>query len=261
LNNLEGNMNSLIKQEQAGVWILGMNRPDKHNALDTSLTLALLETLREARESARCRAIVLHGIGPSFCAGADTSEFKGFEEGRERAAHRAAQTTALHEVFNLLPQPVVAAVHGNALGGGAGLALACDLLVAAETTRFGYPELRHGICPAIVMGNLTRQLGRKQAFELVSTGRILSGGELHAWGLANQVVLHPDACLQAAMALAERWAEFSAPAMAATKRLFYRCADATLAEALQCGLDTNIMMRSFSREQGVNTRSSGDASS
>lgn len=238
-------MEVLNISKRDAVWFLQMNRPTKHNALDTALTSSLLNVLNEIKDSNSCKAVVLHGAGQSFCAGADTSEFKGFSADPSLANKRADLTTALHSVFSLLPQPVIAAVHGYALGGGAGLALACDCVVVEKSAKFGYPELKHGISPAIVMSNLVRQLGRKQAFELVSTGRLLNGDELLAWGAANQSIEGIDATLEAATAIANKWAGFSASAMAITKKLFYRCADLTLQQGLECGHDTNIIMRSF----------------
>src|SRR5690606_17561825 len=88
---------------------------------------------------------------------------------------RSALTTRLHHSFSQLSKPVVSAVHGNALGGGAGLALAADLMVIANDARLGYPELKHGIVAAVVIANLVRQLGRKQAFELVALAEPISG--------------------------------------------------------------------------------------
>lgn len=242
-------MDELTIEQQDAVWILTMNRPAKHNALNTALTQALLQALEDANQAADCRAVVLAGAGPSFCAGADTSEFRGFGEHQEGALARADLTMKVHRIFSTLSKPVVAAVHGNALGGGAGLAIACDAVIAESGTKFGYPELKHGICPAIVMANLTRQLGPKRAFELVSTGRLLDGGEMAAWGLANSCRDGNEHVLQAALDVARTWAAYSRHAVAATKRLFYRCVDLDLQAGLECGRDTNVMMRTFSREQ------------
>ncbi|CAM3652525.1 enoyl-CoA hydratase/isomerase family protein [Castellaniella denitrificans] len=241
-------MDELNIEKQDGVWVLKMNRPTKHNALNTALTQQLLQTLQDADATSECRAIVLTGTGPSFCAGADTSEFRGFQDDRGGALRRADLTTSVHKSFSRLAKPVVAAVHGNALGGGAGLAIACDMVIAESSTRFGYPELKHGICPAIVMANLTRQLAPKKAFELVSTGRLLNGQDMVDWGLANQCATGRDQVLQLALDVAAQWAAYSVYAVSATKRLFHRCADLGLMEGLACGHDTNVMMRSFPRD-------------
>jgi enoyl-CoA hydratase/carnithine racemase len=140
--------------------------------------------------------------------------------------------------------PVISAVRGNALGGGAGLAIACDMSVMAENVRFGYPELRSGIIAAVVMANLVRQLGRKLAFELVAMATPIDGKTARDMGLANRVV--PDEqVVPIAMELAQRLAGWSPLAMAATKRTFHRVCDIPLDQALEVGRDANIMMRGY----------------
>ncbi|MBS0428880.1 MAG: enoyl-CoA hydratase/isomerase family protein [Proteobacteria bacterium] len=235
----------LIEDTGDGVRILTLQRPEKHNALNTALTQALLDALLDADRDAACRALVLAGAGRSFCAGADTSEFAGLSGDDPQAAFdRAELTTQLHAVFTQIAKPVVAAVHGNALGGGAGLALACDLMVVSQDARLGYPELRHGIVAAVVMANLVRQLGRKAAFALVATAQPLSGLDALRLGLALEAVAEGDV-LARATAIAASMAAWSPQAMAATKRLFYRVCELPFADALQAGRDTNALMRSF----------------
>ncbi|MGB6104180.1 MAG: enoyl-CoA hydratase/isomerase family protein [Pusillimonas sp.] len=228
-----------------GVRVLTLNRAHKHNALDTELTKALLDALEAAGSDTACRALVLTGAGPSFCAGADTGEFQQLSGDDTSLAHdRADLTTRLHATFSRIDKPIVAAVCGNALGGGAGLALACDLVVAADNMRFGYPELKHGIVAAVVMANLVRQLGRKAAFSLVATAQLIDGVEAQRLGLALES-LPAAQVLDRAVEIAAGMAAWSPAAMAATKRLFYRVAELPLAAALDAGRDTNIIMRSF----------------
>ncbi|OZI17861.1 enoyl-CoA hydratase [Bordetella genomosp. 7] len=238
-------MTELQIENQDAVRILCMNRPDKHNALNTALTQALLDALRAADRDSTVRAVVLAGNGRSFCAGADTREFAGLTAQHADAVSRRAElTTELHQVFSLMGKPVVSAVHGNALGGGAGLALACDMTVAADDMRFGYPELRHGIVAAVVMANLVRQVGRKQAFELVALAEPIDGARALALGLANRVV-PAGQVRDTALELARRMAAWDPAAMKLTKRSFHRAADLGLAEALAVGRDANTIMRSF----------------
>jgi enoyl-CoA hydratase/carnithine racemase len=146
--------------------------------------------------------------------------------------------------FSKISKPVIAAVTGNALGGGAGLALACDMVVMAEDAKFGYPELKHGIVAAVVLANLVRQMGPKKAFELVSSASPINGFKAQELGLVNQVVPTPEV-LPTAMALAKSLAAWSPMAMATTKRTFYRAMDLSLSQALEVGRDANIMMRGF----------------
>lgn len=238
-------MQHLLMEDRGAVRILTLNRPEKHNALNTVLTQELLDSLRAADRDPAIHAVVLTGAGKSFCAGADTTEFSALTpEDPQAVTARADLTTALHLVFSQMNKPVISAVRGNALGGGAGLAIACDLAVMSETVRFGYPELKHGIVAAVVMANLVRQVGRKQAFELVALAEPLDGAGAKAMGMCNRVV--PDAqVLETALQMAQTIAGWSPVAMATTKRSFHRVADLALGPALEVGRDANVMMRGF----------------
>jgi enoyl-CoA hydratase/carnithine racemase len=248
----------LLIEDRRAVRVLTMNRPDKRNALNNELTQSLLSALQAADSDPSVKALVLTGAGKAFCAGADINEFGGFvnsgdsAQAAQAALDRAHLTTNLHRAFSQIGKPVVGAAHGYAMGGGAGLALASDMLVAGESLKLGYPELKHGIVAAIVMANLVRQVGRKTAFELVSLGDAVDAARALTLGLANRVVAD-EAMLDTAVGIAGRLAECDAPALVATKRLFHRVADLPLQQALDASLDTNMMMRSF-RQSGTNTR-------
>jgi enoyl-CoA hydratase/carnithine racemase len=240
-------MNPLISETIDKVRVLTLNRPDKHNALNTLLTQQLLDALRQTEHDDSVHSVVLTGAGKSFCAGADTSEFSSLVPDNPQAVMRRADlTSALHLSFSQLSKPVIAAVHGNALGGGAGLAIACDMVVMADDVRFGYPELQHGIVAAVVLANLVRQVGAKHAFELVAMARPINGARAQALGLANQVVPQ-DQVLSSALEMAHRLASWSPVAMATTKRTFHKACDLSLAQALDVGRDANVMMRGFKK--------------
>lgn len=238
-------MSTLLIETRGHVRTLTLNRPDKHNALNTALTQALLDALLAADADETVNAVVLTGGGKSFCAGADTTEFSALVPDDPGAVTRRADlTTALHLSFSQMSKPVIAAVRGNALGGGAGLVLACDLVVVADNVRFGYPELKHGIVAAVVLANLVRQVGKKQAFELVAMADAIDGTRALALGIANRVAADGEV-LDVAMQMAERLAGWSPIAMATTKRTFHRASDLSLAQALHVGRDANVMMRGF----------------
>ena len=235
----------LLTDDRGPVRILRMNRPDKLNALNTALTQALLDTLEAADRDDAVRAVVLTGEGRGFCAGADLSEFKDLTPERQHlVVKRADLTCRTQSILQKLGKPVVSAVRGVAMGGGAGLAIGCDMMVAGTDLRFGYPELKHSIVPALVMTGLQRQLGRKVAFELVSLGRLLGAEEARALGLANRVVA-PEAVLDTALEIAGAWAQAHPMAMAAAKSLFYRVADLPYDAAIAAGRDVNALMRGF----------------
>lgn len=240
-------MNPLLSDNHGAVRVLTLNRPDKHNALNTQLTQQLLDALRATEHDDTVHAVVLTGAGKSFCAGADTREFSSLVPDDPSAVMRRADlTTALHLSFSQLSKPVIAAVHGNALGGGAGLAIACDMVVMAEDVKFGYPELQHGIVAAVVLANLVRQVGAKHAFELVSMASPIDGARALQLGLANQVVPQ-EQVLSLALEMAQRLASWSPIAMATTKRTFHKACDLSLAQALDVGRDANVMMRGFKK--------------
>ena len=234
---------NLLVEDRDGVRVLTLNRPDKRNALDTALTRALLEALRATDEDDDVRAVVLTGAGPAFCAGADLAEFKGLAD-PQAAEARAELTMNLHLIFSKMIKPVVTAINGSAMGGGAGLALAGDLAVMAEGAKLGYPETRHGIVASMVMANLVRQVGRKAAFELVALAEPIDAARALALGMVNRVV-PSEALLSAALELAGKLAAVNAPAMALTKRLFHEVADLPFEEALERGRDANKRMRAF----------------
>jgi len=236
---------TLLIENRGPVRILTMNRPEKRNALNQALTQGLLDALRTADADESVGAVVLTGAGQGFCAGADLGEFKELGAGLA-AEDRAELTMQLHLVFSGIRVPVVSAINGHAMGGGAGLALAADLAVMAEGAKLGYPEPKHGIVAAIVMANLVRQVGRKAAFELVSLGEPVDAQQALRLGMVNRVV-PLSKLMDESLSLAEKLAAVKREAMAETKRLFHEVADLPLAAALERGRDTNKRMRNFAK--------------
>lgn len=242
-----GDAEVLLREDRGAVRVLTLNRPDKLNALNTALTRGLRDALDEADRDPAVRAVVVTGAGRGFCAGADLNEFSTLTpDNPGPVLERAALTSSLQTRMQQLSVPVVAAVRGVAVGGGAGLAIGADMTVVGEDLKFGYPELKHSIVPALVMTGLVRHLGRKLAFELVSTGRLLSAAEAVEHGLANRAVA-PDGVVPAALEIAERWAAVEPRAIAAAKDLFYRVADLPTDAAMRAGQDVNALMRGFRR--------------
>jgi enoyl-CoA hydratase/carnithine racemase len=238
-------MSEVLVADRGAVRVLTMNRPEKRNALNTALTRALLEGLRAADAADGVACVVLTGAGQGFCAGADLSEFKDLTPEKQHLVdERAELTMQLHLAFSKMKKPVVTAINGAAMGGGAGLAIAGDLAVMAEGAKLGYPETRHGIVAAIVMSNLVRQVGRKTAFELVALGEPVDARRALSLGMVNYVV--PDANLMPdAFSLAEKLSKVDATALQATKQLFHEVVDLPLEEALKRGREVNQRMRAF----------------
>lgn len=236
--------NRVLVQVAGGVLAATLNRPDKRNAIDTAMIDALLETLERADLDAAVRVVAIRGAGRDFCAGMDLNELlasadHSLDQNRKAALHFA-------EIFvrmRRMPKPVVAVVQGRALAGGCGLATACDLILANESSQFGYPEVQRGFVPAIVMTMLRRAVGEKIAFDLATTGRLLNGSEAAAAGLISRVYEDADFQDQAAEVL-RVLAESSPSALAFTKQQFYQLDGLPFAEGLRLGADVNAVSRS-----------------
>ena len=236
---------TLSVEKKGAIAILTMNRPEKRNALNTELTRALLDGLRAADADASVHCVVLTGAGAGFCAGADLSEFKDLvPEKQHLVEERAELTMQLHLAFSKMAKPVVTAINGAAMGGGAGLAIAGDMALMAEGAKLGYPETRHGIVAAIVMANLVRQMGRKAAFEMVALGEPIDAARALTLGIVNFVV-NEKTLMQKTMEIAEKLSQISPKAMTATKQLFHEVSDLPLEEALKRGRELNKSMRAF----------------
>lgn len=179
---------NLLAAVQDGVNIITINRPDKMNALNQTVIEELHQALQAAVAREDVFAILLTGAGPkAFVAGADISEFKDLDAGG--GASMAAKGQQL--VFNYIeqcPKPVVAAVNGFALGGGCELAMACHFRVAADTARFGQPEVNLGLIPGYGgTQRLTQLVGKGKAMEWMMTGAMIPAAEALQWGLVNYV--------------------------------------------------------------------------
>jgi enoyl-CoA hydratase len=231
-------------EDQGPVRVLQMNRPEKLNALNTDLLLALHVALKDAEQDDAVRALVLTGAGRGFSAGADLGEFRGEQapETVKRNLLRSELMGAIQVLLRKLPKPVVAAVHGAAIGGGAAFAVCCDMVVAGSDLKLGYPELNHRLTPTAVMTSLLKQVGSKIAFEMISLGANFGAEEALRIGLVNRVV-PVEAVRETALEIARRWAELDPVQMAAAKNMFYRMGELSFEEGLALGRDVSIAMR------------------
>jgi methylglutaconyl-CoA hydratase len=222
---------------------LTLNRPEKRNALDAGLLGALAEALEAAEAHESVRVITLTGAGRDFCAGADLASLRDLGDApildnlddAEVLAHLLLRIRALRK-------PVVARVRGRALAGGCGLATACDLVLAAASASFGYPEIRIGFVPAMVMAILRRNVPEKRAFEMIATGNTYSARELERLGLVNRVF--PDADFEAgADVFVGELTQRSPSALRLAKRLLYHQDAMTFEAAIRAGVDSNVIAR------------------
>ena len=226
-----------------GVARITLNRPEKRNALNEELIDGLKNALRRAHDEENVRVAILSGAGADFCSGADLAALRKISTAT--VTENLADARSLMELFLLIKAvrlPVIAAVRGRALAGGCGLALACDMVLAARTARFGFPEVKIGFVPAMVMAILRRNTSEKRAFELLALATEISADEAVTYGLVNRV-LDDEAFADELDVFAHQFERVSMPAVSLSKRLFYETDAMTFKDALESGVDTNVIAR------------------
>ncbi|MCC6617527.1 MAG: enoyl-CoA hydratase/isomerase family protein [Chloroflexi bacterium] len=219
----------LLQDDRDGVLVLTLNRPDALNALNAELRAALLAAFKAAGRQPSVRAVILTGAGRGFCSGAD---LRGAESERDFRSVLAREYNPLVEAMRALPKPIVASVNGVAAGAGFALAMAADIVIAAEGARLVPAFNRIGLVPDSALARtLVRAVGRHRAFEILLGERELGAAEAQETGLVADVV--PAAELDAkAMALARRLADGPTAGIGLTKRLVNLSEDASLTDAL-----------------------------
>jgi enoyl-CoA hydratase/carnithine racemase len=165
-----------------------LNRPEQRNPLSTQMMRDIVSSLLAAKDDAQIRAVVLTGAGDkAFCAGADLGGFNADATEVEKHLERAG-FVEMFLTIERLGKPLVGCINGHALAGGFGLAMSCDLVVAADTATFGTPEINVGLWPMMIMAIINRNLPRKRATELYMTGERIDARRALEWGLVNRVV-------------------------------------------------------------------------
>lgn len=223
---------NLIVTREGGVTLLQLNRPQKKNAFNARLRQEMEEALKEISADPQQRVVIVTGGEEFFCAGADIGEI--LEANTAEATYRhAREFQLLFDRIEALPQPVVAAVAGYALGGGCELALACDFRIASEGTKFGLPEIKIGAFPGGGgTQRLPRLVGAAKAKEMILTGDTIGAEEAFSFGLVMKVV-PKDKLLQEAKGFAAKLAALPRLALEASKMLINRGMEVDLASALE----------------------------
>ena len=232
----------IVYQLQDGIARITLNRPEKRNALNPELINGLKNALAQST-GGDVRVVLIAGAGADFCSGADLAGLD--RTAGESVLDHLETARELAGVFLLMrrhPRPIVAAVRGRALAGGCGVATACDLILANESAQFGYPEVKIGFVPAMVMAILRRSVSEKRAFELITTGEIITAAQAHAVGMINRV--YPDAEFDTRVeeyvaALASR----SSSAVSLSKNLLYHMDGMTFEAAIEAGVHANALAR------------------
>jgi methylglutaconyl-CoA hydratase len=226
-----------------GIARITLNRPDKRNALDGDIIGELKAAFSASAADTGCRVVLLTGAGADFCSGADLANLERTAKNSVLDNMADARSTAdLFLTMRNHPRPIVAAVQGRALAGGCGIATACDIVLASQSARFGYPEVNIGFVPAMVMAILRRSVSEKAAFELVVTGTLVSAGRAYELGLVHRVFADEQFSTEVEAYVAKLAAK-SASALMLSKRLLYNMDSMSFEAALQAGVEINAIAR------------------
>jgi methylglutaconyl-CoA hydratase len=226
----------------ARVATITLNRPDKRNAISFELIDDLLQALEEVAKS-DALVVILTGAGKAFCSGMDLDNLKGLLGRSPEQNLQDSQTMVrLFRALYEFPKVTIAAVNGAAIAGGTGLALLCDFTLAVPEAKFGYTEVRIGFVPAIVSTFLLRQVGEKQARDLLLTGRLFGADEAARMGLINEI-LPPENLMTRARELAALLMENSPSSLRATKQLLTHHARAEIDSQIDAAVRDNAAIR------------------
>lgn len=233
----------ILYTDENGVARITLNRPEKRNALDAELVSEIRDAMRVSAGAPNVRVVLLTGAGTDFCSGADLSGLeRTFNAGPLENMADARNMAELFIEMRHHPHPIVAAVRGRALAGGCGLATACDLIVAAESAKFGYPEVNIGFVPAMVMAIVRRCVGEKRAFELIASGDICTAQTFLDFDMINAVFADETFDIDVEAFVSKVGAR-SASALTLAKRLLYHMDGMTFEAAVEAGVQTNAIAR------------------
>ena len=236
-------MGELLIETNGTVRTLTLNRPEKRNALNDELVSELKAALTDADGDTSLYAIVIRGAGKDFCSGADLESLRKISEASyDENLEDARSLAELFAFIRRVKIPVIAAVHGRALAGGCGLATACDLVIATQSARFGYPEVKIGFVPAIVMAFLRRNTSEKRAFEIATQGFEFSSAEAERLGLINHIVTD-DAFEEEVARFAAVYEKVSRSAVIMSKKLLYEMDSLDFTASIEAGAKANAEAR------------------
>jgi methylglutaconyl-CoA hydratase len=235
-------LNTVKLEQTAGIATITLNRPDKRNAISFELIDDLLRALHEV-EASDALVLILTGAGKAFSSGMDLENLKALlGRSPEQNLQDSGMMVRLFRTLYEFPKVTIAAVNGAAIAGGTGLALLCDFTLAVPEAKFGYTEVRIGFVPAIVSTFLLRQVGEKQARDLLLTGRIIGAEEAARMGLISEIV-PPENLMTRARELAALLMENSPTSLRATKQLLTDHGRAELDAQIDAAVRENATVR------------------
>jgi len=228
----------LIEKQNPQITVVTLNRPQRRNSLTIELLNELVASIKVASDQADERVLILRGAGAAFCTGLDLKEAAD-----QKTAHITAELVAKALITLAETRLVtIAAVHGAAVAGGAGIMSACDFVVAAEKTKIGYPEVRRGLVAGLVMTFLRRQIGERNMRELVLGGELIDAERAREIGLVNRVVA-PDQLMIEAQKFADSVLRGAPNALTQTKRLIEELWSTSVKEDVDLALKHHMRAR------------------
>lgn len=235
--------NKILYSLEGPIARITLNRPEKRNALDDEMIAEIRRALAESERDQTARMVLLTGAGSDFCSGADLAALQRIASAT--VMENVADARRLADLFlemRRYPHPIVAAVRGRALAGGCGIATAADIILATESAQFGYPEVKIGFVPAMVMAILRRSVTEKRAFELLTSGEIIPAQTAFEMGMINRILT--DGTFESEVqSYTTQLASRSPSALALTKSLLYQIDGMAFEAALSAGVQTNAIAR------------------
>ena len=233
----------IIYSVEQAVARITLNRPEKRNALDDEIVGEVKDALEQAARDESVRVVLIAGAGKDFCSGADLAALRRISEAT--VMENVEDARRLGELFIEMrrhPRPIIAAVRGRALAGGCGLATACDIVLAAESAQFGYPEVNIGFIPAMVMAILRRSVSEKRAFELITRGEVIGAQAALECGMINRLFDDEEFDNRVEEYVTEM-AKKSATAVSLAKNLLYHMDGMAFETAIEAGVQLNAITR------------------
>jgi methylglutaconyl-CoA hydratase len=228
----------LVEKLTPQITVVTLNRPERRNSLTIELLSNLISAIKAASDQSNERVLILRGAGAAFCTGLDLKEAAD-----QTKAHATADMVAKALVTLAETRVVtIAALHGAAVAGGAGIMSACDFVVAAKKTKIGYPEVRRGLVAGLVMTFLRRQVGERNLRELVLGGELIDADRAKEIGLVNRVV-EPDEVMNEAMKFADSVLQGAPNAIGETKRLIEELWSSSVKEDVDRALKHHMQAR------------------
>ncbi|MFT3745502.1 MAG: enoyl-CoA hydratase-related protein [Pyrinomonadaceae bacterium] len=236
-------MSQVLITNDGAIRTITLNRPEKRNALNDELIAELKDALREANADESVKCIVIRGAGKDFCSGADLSALQKIANAsHEENLEDARSLGELYKLIRRVRQPIIAAVRGRALAGGCGLAMACDMIVASQNAKFGFPEVKIGFVPAMVAAIVRRNMNESGSFSFLTLGYEMATTEMAGLNLVH-VVFSDETFDVESLSFARQYEKLSASAVQMTKRLLYDIDGLSFDAAIEYGAQVNATAR------------------